>query len=359
MSRPQTVAALANADQASWSQAPRYFLETALVVGLALAAGLVLVTQPPERAVFSIGLFAVASSRLIPSVQRLNGAWTNAKAALGMAFLLVPILDLPSVEADDLARSANSGRTFAQPWDDGRLRLEDVTFTYPSGSAPALAGVTVGIPSPSRVAIVGASGSGKSTLADILLGVLRPSSGRVIVELDGEEATSVQPGYVPQDVYLTPGSVRENVAMSLPGEDVADEDVWSALQTAQVDDVVRGLPEGLETRLGERGVRLSGGQRQRIGLARALFRNPQILVLDEATSALDADTEREVTDAIHAIPGDVTVITIAHRLATIRDADFVLYLRDGSLAGTGSFEELARAHPELARTAALQGLELS
>ena len=358
MSRQQSASSLASAEQASWFQAPRYFLETALVVGLALAAGLVLWTQPPDRAVFSLGLYAVASSRLLPSVQRLNGAWGSAKAALGMLIVSEPILDLPPGETGSELDHSDSAQPLPLPGCSGLLRLEDVTFCYPSSSVPALDGVTVDVAMPSRIAIVGPSGSGKSTLADILLGILRPSKGQVTIQLNGHDARPVVPGYVPQDVYLSPGSVRENVALCLPGESADDRRVWAALRTAQVDDVVRSLPDGLGTRLGERGVRLSGGQRQRIGLARALFREPQILILDEATSALDADTEREVTDAIRAIPGDVTVVTIAHRLATIRDADMVLYLMEGRLVAADTFSNLTRAHPELARTAELQGLDI-
>jgi len=354
----QEVAALSGAAMVSWASAPRYFLETALVVGIALAAGIVLVTQPPDRAIIGLGLYVVTSSRLLPAIQRLNGAWTSSKSSLGMLFAALPILNLPAEDNPSEQEPSDSESPAAIASENGMMCLENMTFRYGSGSAPALNAVSIDLAIPSRIAIIGPSGSGKSTLADIFLGLIHPSSGSLTIYDNGRRVHSIVHGYVPQDVYLTPGSVRANVSLYVEGDDIDDDRVWRALKTAQIDEIVRALPEGLDTPLGERGVRLSGGQRQRVGLARALYREPQILILDEATSSLDADTEREVADAIRSIPGNVTVVTIAHRLATIRDADIVLYLREGVLIGADSFANLAAAHPELARTAELQGLNV-
>ncbi|MEI6624015.1 MAG: ATP-binding cassette domain-containing protein [Actinomycetes bacterium] len=246
----------------------------------------------------------------------------------------------------------------------GELRLTRVSFRYPNSDRDAVHDLTLAIPLGTRVAIVGHSGAGKSTLGDLMLGLLDPTSGdfRVVLRSEGDSTHSesgihgLVTAFVSQDVYLAPTTIRANVALSVPGQAVDEEEVWQALRLAQVDDVVAALPEGVDTVLGERGARLSGGQRQRIGLARALFREPQMLVLDEATSSLDAQTEHSVTEAIEAIPGDITVVLIAHRLATVRSADLVLYLADGILIEAGSFDELVAHHPDLARSARLQGV---
>ncbi len=350
------VSALASAEQNSWAQAPRYVLESALLVGIAGAAGLVIWTQPPEKAAFSLGLYLVASSRMIPSIQRVNGSWAAVKAAIGSLIVLRELLALPTLLPEKPATGPS--RKSEQQLQETRraLSARDLTFTYPGSTSPALDSLSLDVEIPSRIAIVGASGAGKSTFGDLLLGLLTPDQGSVATEADGELHSLGSVAFVSQDVFLSPASVRANVSLCLPGDAVDDELVWEALRLAQVDGVVRALPEQLDTYLGERGLRLSGGQRQRIGLARALYRHPSLLLLDEATSSLDAETERSVTSALRTIPGEITVVTIAHRLATIRESDAVIFLRLGRLVDVGSFDELISRHPDLANAAQLQGL---
>src|SRR5581483_6408496 len=197
----------------------------------------------------------------------------------------------------------------------------------------------------------GPTGSGKSTLLDLLLGILEPDSGSVLVDgtrlSDCREAWQRSIGYVPQDVYLVDDTLRANVALGWYGDEVDDERVREAVRLAELDKVVANLPQGLETRLGERGVRLSGGQRQRVGLARALYTRPSVLVLDEATSNLDQVTERQIVDTLTALQGGVTMIVVTHRVATVRNCDRVLYLDGGKVRALGSFEEVCRLVPEL------------
>jgi ABC-type multidrug transport system fused ATPase/permease subunit len=194
------------------------------------------------------------------------------------------------------------------------------------------------------VGLVGGSGAGKSTLVDVILGLLAPTSGRILV--DGVDvATNVRGwqnllGYVPQTIYLCDDTLRRNVAFGVPEERIDDEAVTRALRAAQLLDFVAGLPEGVETVVGERGVRLSGGQRQRIGIARALYHDPEVLVLDEATSALDNDTEAEVMSAVNALHGTKTLVLVAHRLTTVSGCDLLYRLENGRVVRSGSFAEV-------------------
>jgi ABC-type multidrug transport system fused ATPase/permease subunit len=218
------------------------------------------------------------------------------------------------------------------------------------------------IPEGSQAAFIGVSGAGKSTIADLILGLLEPTSGNIEIDKTAPEIyRTIKSGsiaYVSQDVALVDGSIKENVAFALPESEVDTEKISTALKRAHIYDFVKGLPQGVETVVGERGTRLSGGQRQRIGIARALYSNPKILVLDEATSALDAETESAITGMLKELHGQVTIISIAHRLSTVMHSDLVLFLRDGELAGSGKFEDLVKQNPDLAHQAELLGIDI-
>jgi ABC-type multidrug transport system fused ATPase/permease subunit len=215
------------------------------------------------------------------------------------------------------------------------LRLNGVTFRYPEAEKNILNRVGLSIKQGTSVGFVGSSGAGKSTLVNILLGLLTPTEGTV--EVDGLDIRTNlrgwqdQLGYVPQSLFLIDDSLRRNVAFGLESDRVDDGAVWNAIRAAQLETFVKELPQGLETRVGERGVRLSGGQMQRIGIARALYHHPQVLVLDEATSALDHETESGVMDAIKALHGKMTIIIVTHRLTTIEHCDSVYCLKNGFL----------------------------
>jgi ABC-type multidrug transport system fused ATPase/permease subunit len=240
------------------------------------------------------------------------------------------------------------------------IQIEGASLTYPGKDDPAIADITLTIPVGSSVAFVGPSGAGKTTLVDVLLGVLHLDTGHVTISgLPPLAAVAKWPGavsYVPQDVVISNGSIRENVALGYPTEVASDDLVMRALKVANLADFVSGLPQGVDTPVGERGAKISGGQRQRLGIARAMFTKPHLLVLDEATSSLDGETEDSISAAIHAMRGSTTVVMIAHRLSTVRNADIVVYMAEGKVMATGTFDEVRRSVPDFDRQARLMGL---
>jgi len=314
-------------------QIPRLWLELLAVVGLAIlvismmARGLAL-----DAIVPALGLFVVAAFRLMPSVARILNAMQGLRYGLPIIEILDAELNLP---ATLLAHATSHSKPFTTA-----LELRNVRFTYPGAHAAALNDVTFAIRRSETVGFVGSSGAGKSTLVDVLLGLLTPDAGAV--RMDGEDIQGNmrnwqdQIGYVPQSIYLTDDSLRRNVAFGLANAEIDEASIWRAIRAAQLEDFVNGLPQGLETVVGERGVRLSGGQRQRIGIARALYHDPAVLVLDEATSSLDTDTERGVMQAVRALQGAKTILIVAHRLSTVEYCDRLYRLDQGRVIAEGT-----------------------
>ncbi len=344
---------------------PKFVFEIALVVGaLALAASQV-ATKDAAAAVGIVAVFLVAGSRVMPAVMRLQGAALSirsAEAPATKAFTLAHELEqapnaplsLPS--AVDIRANLEAGHTGFVP----SVSLNDVWLTYPGTPTPAIAGISLTATEGASVALVGSTGAGKSSLADILLGIVVPDSGTALIGgVPPSEAITTWPGgiaYVPQEVGLVNGTARDNVALGLPRDAVDDDWVWDALERAHLAAFLRDGREGLETQIGENGMRLSGGQRQRLGVARALYTRPRLLVLDEATSALDSETEQAIARTMRDLEGDVTTITIAHRLATVRHCDQVLYLEGGRVVAQGSFDEVRAQSPVFDHQAQLLGL---
>lgn len=344
---------------------PKYVFEAALVVGAFALATVLLVTQPLGAAVGTLALFLAAATRVMPSLLRLQSSTLmlrGASAAASRTFTLAEDLGHPLTEPQesDSAGQVNAWLQEGHPDFDSSIDVHNVSFTYPESEVPAIHGVSLTLRQGQSLALVGRSGAGKSTLADLILGVLAPQSGRVALGSESPpEAAQRWPGaisYVPQEVFLANASVRANIALGLPRDAIEDEWVWEALRRAHLADYVATQAEGLDTEIGEHGLRLSGGQRQRLGIARALFTRPRLLVLDEATSALDAETERAIADMVAAIGVNVTTVLIAHRLSTIRHADVVAYLHEGKLVAAGSFDEVCRDVPALRHQAQLMGL---
>lgn len=345
---------------------PKYVFEVALVVGGFALAGILFATQQAVSAVGTLALFLVAGSRVTPSLLRLQGATLTMRVAAGNATVT---FQLARELGNPLESEVNVGGTVAEF--QGLLResysdfvpglvLREVSYAYPGVEGSAVAEVSLSLGPGQSLAIIGASGAGKSTLADLILGVLEPQTGSVSIGgVVPAEAIHRWPGaitYVPQQVALANGTVRQNVALGLPLDAVDDDRVWEALGRGHLETYFRARPGGLDTQIGEGGVKLSGGQRQRLGIARALYTRPKLLVLDEATSALDAETEAAVTQTISNLEGDVTTVVVAHRLSTVRDADLVAYLHDGHVRGLGSFDELRSSVPSLAKVAGLLGM---
>ena len=347
---------------------PKFVFEAALVVGAFALAVVLLVTQPLAAALGTLALFLAAATRVMPSLLRLQSstlALRGIAAAASRTFTLAQVLGHPLAEAQKLD-SAHKLRVWLREGHadfDSSIEVDDVSFTYPESDVPAIHGVSLALGQGQSLALVGRTGAGKSTLADLILGVHAPQAGRVALgSQTPPEAAQRWPGaisYVPQEVLLANASVRANVALGLSRDAFEDEWVWEALHRAHLADYVATQPEGLDTEIGEHGLRLSGGQRQRLGIARALFTRPRLLVLDEATSALDAETEQAIADMVADVGAEVTTVVIAHRLSTIRHADIVAYLHEGKLVATGGFDEVCRDVPALRRQAQLMGLRHS
>lgn len=343
---------------------PKYVFEVALVLGGLVLAGFLFSSMDTVAAVGTMTLFVAAATRVMPSILRLQGAALTIRSAHGTAtetFELAQALeDRMVVLTPQFPTQQEDLRAEVQAFEPSVI-LSHVTFTYPTASQPAVCDVTLTVPAGSSLALVGPTGAGKSTLADVCLGLVRPQSGKVLLGgLAPAEVIRRCPGvvaYVPQNVALANASVRENVALGLPPDTIDDESVWDALRLAHLDKVIAEGHAGLNTAVGERGLKFSGGQRQRLGIARALYTRPRLIVLDEATSALDAETEHAVSLMLGALEGAVTTVVIAHRLTTVRDADCVAYMDEGRVVATGTFDEVRSAVPAFDRQAGIMGLK--
>ena len=344
----------------------KYVFEVALIIGAGLLVLSQVVAGNVSEAAAIIVVFFAAASRIMPALMRLQGATLSLKIATGVAQLSVELIeDLNETEPaepvsvavlEQMVKESDAG----YPGFDGSVDLVSLCLTYPDASVPALDEVSLRVPAGTSLALVGPTGAGKSTLADVILGVIAPDLGEVRVGgQEPHESVLRWPGamaYIPQDVAIINGTVRDNVAMGLPEQIVHDDRIWEALERARMADFLRDSRDGLSTVVGEHGVKLSGGQRQRLGIARALYTRPRLLVMDEATSALDAETEAAVTETFTSMSGEVTLIIIAHRLATIRHCDQVAYLHQGRLVAVGSFAYVRGQVPNFERQAQLLGL---
>lgn len=324
----------ARAEQRQYTlqQMPRFWLELLAMGGLCTLV-LTMLGRGHEmgRILVTLGLFAAAAFRLMPSGTRIMTAAHQLVFGLPVIETLHQELRLVGYDRGRQTHEAPSFRT--------TIQVSDVTYAYPEASGFALNNVSVVIRLGELVGFIGPSGCGKSTLVDVVLGLLTPDAGKVLI--DGTDiqtnlrAWQDQIGYVPQSVYLTDDTLRRNVAFGLPDDQIDDAAVRRAIRAAQLEDFVASQPKGLETMVGERGVRLSGGEHQRIGIARALYHDPAVLVLDEATSALDTATERGVMEAVMALRGSKTVLIVAHRFSTVEHCDRIYRLEQGGVTAEG------------------------
>jgi ABC-type multidrug transport system fused ATPase/permease subunit len=339
------------------NQGMRYLLEILMITGAALVIGFATLSGSATTVLVSMGVLLAGGLRLVPALNILLIAVNSIRS------------NEPAVKIveDELARLGEyehapevieSGGVAFVP--SGAFAIEDLIFRYPTRVDDALSGISISVGFGEALGIVGSTGSGKSTFVDVLLGLLDPAAGSISIDgrpLHGNvRAWRSQIGFVPQDIFLVDDTLAANITFGEADEVVSDERIAEAIRLAQLEDVVAQLPEGLGTMLGERGVRLSGGQRQRVGLARALYRQPRVLILDEATSALDNETERKISDALKTLHGQLTMVVIAHRLSTVRSCDRILYLDGGRVSGLGTFDELDRTNEGFAKLVELGSL---
>jgi len=328
---------------------PRALMEVVAMGGILLTLATIMATgHSLTQHIPVIGAFSLALIRVLPMATRIITQANLIKhGSAAMDIVYDDLVTMPT-EAIDTDQSDVKPTSMQR-----ELRVENLSFTYGNGTDTVLHNISLNIPKGSSVAIVGASGAGKSTLADILLGLLSPTQGRVLA--DGIDvscdirAWRHACGYIPQDVFLMDETLRRNIALGIEDNDIDPDAVARAVALAKLSDVVDGLPDGLNTQLGENGVRLSGGQRQRVSIARSLYHNPSVLVLDEATSALDNETESEISAAIDQLTGNKTLIIIAHRLSTVRHCDKIVLMDNGRITENGTFEELAAKSPAFQR----------
>ncbi len=314
------------------SSIPKPVMEALCIVGLMIAiiVRIGITDTDPSKFVGTLAVFAAAAFALLPSANKMseylasiihNGVVVHK---IGEQYAAIRDMELNDTGAENYKAVAL----------EKEIAVEHMTFSYPDTEAPVLSDVNVTIPKNSSVAFIGPSGAGKTTMVDLILGVLKPQEGRIAVDgmniAESYRGWHDKIGYIPQTIYMLDDTIRNNIAFG-QADKIDDERIWDALRQAQLDDFVRSLDEGLDTMIGEAGVRLSGGQRQRIGIARALYRRPEVLVLDEATSALDTETETAVMEAIDSLQGKMTMLIIAHRLSTIKNCDVVYQVENGTV----------------------------
>lgn len=310
---------------------PKYIIEMVCMTGLLFAIIFKIFFGQKDLVDFvpQLAVFAVAAFRLLPSVGRIN-------EHLSAVLYAMPSLELIYNDLKEIEELHVKEQKKDETWKfKDKIEVKRVSYHYPDGDTNVIENASFTIERGKTVAFIGSSGAGKSTMVDILLGLLTPQYGKIYA--DGMNIFQNLPtwqkeiGYIPQSIYLSDDTIRNNVAFGIQEKDIDDELVVHSLRQSQLYDFIETLPEGLDTFVGDRGVRLSGGQRQRIGIARALYHNPEILVLDEATSALDNDTEMAVMEAIDRLQGQKTILIIAHRLTTIKNADIIFEVGDGKV----------------------------
>lgn len=336
---------------------PRYLME---LVAFGAMIGLVLyllLTYQGDLGIILpvLSVYALAGFKLLPAFQQIY---------FSLALIKGNISAFESIK-DDLENSKKMNKKgLLGPFnlEDklellNSIKMQNISFTYPGKADQALNGLNLSIPANKIVGIVGPSGSGKSTAIDVLLGLIEPQEGQVLIDdvqiqENNKRAWQNTIGFVPQSIFLSEGSIAENVAFGLPVKNINLEQVKVAIQLAHLDELVAELPEGIDTKVGERGVQLSGGQRQRIGIARALYHEASVLVFDEATSALDGITEKIIMDAIHDFNGQKTIIMIAHRLKTVQKCDIIFFIDKGKVIDQGTYQELIAKNPQFKEMAA-------
>jgi ABC-type multidrug transport system fused ATPase/permease subunit len=336
----------------------KYVIEVSVVLGSILIGAVQFLLLDASHAIGTLSIFLAAGSRVAPASLRIQQSLLQLKTSMGAGSTSFELLDaLKEIKTGELSHPVfNSTHIDFDP----RIEIRNVSYTYPENPTFGIENLNLDIKKGQNIAIVGSSGAGKTTLADLILGVLEPQTGEILISgKNPRKAIELWPGaisYVPQDVLVVNGTIRENICLGYATSEVPDKEALAAASNATLLDFISSLPDGLETKVGDRGSKLSGGQRQRLGIARALITSPELIIFDEATSSLDGETEFKITDALKRIKGKCTVLIIAHRLSSVRDADLVIYLDRGKILAAGSFSDVRKQVPDFDRQAELMGL---
>jgi ABC-type multidrug transport system fused ATPase/permease subunit len=348
----------ASAESAFMPFISKYVIESVVIVGGVFIGTFQFLVSDATQAITTLTIFMAAGTRIAPSVLRVQQSLIQIKSSLSAAqptLNLVDELDQVHISHLELGKIDFEHHNFSP-----KIILNGLSMSYPGNAKKILQDIHLEIDPGSLVAIVGPSGSGKTSLIDVLLGVIPFDQGSIEISgLTPSEVVKEWPGaiaYVPQEVSITSGTLRENIALGFPSELATNELLNDIVKTSLLGDLISSLPDGLDSYLGERGARVSGGEKQRIGIARALFTNPKLIVLDEATSALDGESEDKISLALQSLRGSKTLILVAHRLSTVRNADLVIYLDHGRILAIGTFEDVRQSVPDFDHQANLMGI---
>ena len=349
------------AEMSFMPQISKYVIEASVLLGGVLISAVQFLRLDAIHAFATLAIFLAAGSRIAPAVMRLQQNLLLMRNSIGMSEATFSLIE--ELYAQDKTSTASPSAEITESSEDlfvGQIELVDVDFKFQDSESYLLENISLRVEPGSVVALVGPSGSGKSTLVDLMLGILKPTKGEV--KLSGRspsEAVMKWPGkvsYVPQDVLITKSTLIENVALGFPFDEIDRESALEALRKSKLEELIEIDLPGLSPVIQERGGNLSGGQRQRIGIARALYTNPELIILDEATSALDVSTESGISDSLQELKGKVTVVMVAHRLSTVRNADLVVYVEKGKIVAQGNFDSVRSQVPQFDRQAQLLGL---
>lgn len=328
------LSAVAQRKNAILSQAPRLIIEAVSMCGmLAMIVVLLASGRPIEGMLPQMSTFAMAAVRLMPSANRMN-TYLNAISFLEPSLRTV----CEDIDTSNMLKNKTTIKDNNKyPLDviQDKIELKNIIYAYPKAETYLFHGANMTIPVGKSVAVIGTSGAGKTTIVDILLGLLEPKSGSILADgvdvKTNYEGWLAKIGYIPQSIFMIDDTIKNNIAFGISEKEIDEDRIWKVLEDAQLAEHICSLPKGIDTGIGEKGVRMSGGQRQRLGIARALYHNPEILVFDEATSALDNDTEAAIMESINRFQGEKTMIIIAHRLGTIKDCDIVYRVENGEI----------------------------
>ena len=336
----------------------KYVLEVTVVIGFLVISAVTFSSNSAARSVAVISIFLAASTRIAPAILRIQQVAITIKSAAAAGLPTLNLIDkfaMKNFQKDIINRFKNEHEKFVPD-----IELKKVFYFHDGNKYATLKDINLRILPGQIVALVGRSGAGKTTLADLIIGALEPSEGEIrISNFKASEVSRLFPGaisYVPQDVFIANGTIGSNLCLGFDPSDVPSGAIWEALNAAELGEFVSQLPNKLDTNVGDKGSKLSGGQRQRLGIARALITRPKIVVLDEATSSLDSQTEQNITESILKLAGQVTIVIIAHRLSTVKNADVIVYLEEGYQKSVGSFEKIRAEVPDFDKQAKLLGI---